>query len=212
LDVQTESISDATADYLAGRRRNLRAKRLIDLVVVLATAPVWMSLVGMLWLLVKLSDPHAPALCWEERVGRLGRPFQLARLRTSTPVGQTGGEQRFTRIGAVLHSTHLDEMPQLFNVLAGTMSLVGPRPSTATRLPNRRSWWRGRHDALPGLTDLGQLQPDGLHGFDERARSDIAYIRSQSPLGDIRLILATVVQRLSLGIPSRSATPPQRRR
>jgi lipopolysaccharide/colanic/teichoic acid biosynthesis glycosyltransferase len=192
-----ESISDATTVYLAERQRNLRAKRLIDLVVVLLTAPVWLSLVGMLWLLVKLSDPSAPALSWEERTGRLGRPFKLARIRTTDPDCAKGRDQPITRIGAVLRSTHLDEMPQLFNVLAGSMSLVGPRPSTTARLEQRRSWWRGRLDAVPGLTDLGQLHRSGVGSFDERARCDIAYIRSQSPLGDLRLILATIAQWLS---------------
>jgi lipopolysaccharide/colanic/teichoic acid biosynthesis glycosyltransferase len=192
LNDQTEPICDATTDYLAGRQRNVRAKRLFDLVVVLSTAPVWLSLVGMLWLLVKLSDPHAPALCWEERIGRLGRRFNLAKIRTTSPDCETGCDQRVTRIGAVLRSSHLDEMPQLLNVLAGSMSLVGPRPSATARLEQRRSWWRGRLDAVPGLTDLGQLQRTGIESFDERARCDIAYIRSQSPLGDIRLILATI--------------------
>ncbi|MET0482439.1 MAG: sugar transferase [Aestuariivirgaceae bacterium] len=207
MNGQTESIADATTDYLAGRRRNLRAKRLIDLVVVLSTAPVWLTLVGMLWLLVKLSDPHLPALCWEERIGRLGRPFKLARLRTSRPDRESGCEGRLTGIGAVLRSTHLDEMPQLFNVLAGSMSLVGPRPSAATRLENRRSWWRGRQDAMPGLADPGELQPTGIDSFDQRARSDIAYIRRQSPLGDVRLILAMIAQWLSFQRPPSSRMP-----
>ena len=207
MNGRMESISDATTVYLAGRQRNVRAKRLIDLVVVLLTAPVWLSLVGMLWLLVKLSDPSAPALCWEERTGRLGRPFRLARIRTTSPDCAACRDQRITRLGAVLRSTHLDEMPQLFNVLAGTMSLVGPRPSTAARLEQHRSWWRGRLDAVPGLTDLGQLQHSGVGSFDERARCDIAYIRSQSPLGDVRLILATIVQWLSSEDPRSSRMP-----
>jgi lipopolysaccharide/colanic/teichoic acid biosynthesis glycosyltransferase len=207
LNRRTESICDVTTDYLAGRQRNVRAKRLFDLVVVLSTAPVWLSVVGMLWLLVRLSDPHAPALCWEERVGRLGRPFRLARIRTTSPDCPTGREQRVTRIGAVLRSTHLDEMPQLFNVLAGSMSLVGPRPSGTARLEQRRSWWRGRYDAVPGLTDLGQLRRAGIDSFDERARCDIAYIRSQSPLGDLRLILATIAQWLSSDSPRSSRMP-----
>ena len=197
MNSPTESISDATTVYLAGRQRNVRAKRLIDLVVVLSTAPVWLSLVGMLWLLVKLSDPYAPALCWEERTGRLGRPFKMARIRTTSQDCAAVRDQRVTGIGAVLRSTHLDEMPQLFNVLAGSMSLVGPRPSTTARLEHRRCWWRGRLDAVPGLTDLGQLQRSGVGSFDERARCDIAYIRSQSPLGDVKLILATIAQWLS---------------
>jgi lipopolysaccharide/colanic/teichoic acid biosynthesis glycosyltransferase len=207
VDGQTETISDATTEYLAGRRRSLRAKRLFDLVVVLSTAPVWLSLVGMLWLLVKLSDPHAPAMCWEERVGRLGRRFKLAKIRTTSPDCEIGCDQRVTRIGAVLRSTHLDEMPQLFNVLAGSMSLVGPGLSGTARLDQRRSWWRARHDAVPGLTDLGQLRPTVIDSFDERARCDIAYIRSQSPLGDVRLILATIAQWLSSEGPRSSRIP-----
>jgi len=207
LNDQAEPISDATTDYLAGRRRNLRIKRLIDLVVVLLTAPVWLSLVAMLWLLVKLSDPHAPALCWEERIGRHGRPFKLARIRTSRPDRGPVCDQPLTGIGAVLRSTHLDDMPQLFNVLAGNMSLVGPRPSASARLENRRSWWRGRQDAVPGLTDLNQLRPAGVESFDQRARCDIAYIRSQSPLGDVRLILATIAQWLSFQRPPSSRMP-----
>jgi lipopolysaccharide/colanic/teichoic acid biosynthesis glycosyltransferase len=204
---QGNSISDATTDYLAVRRRNVRAKRLIDLAVVLSAAPVWLSLLGMLWLLVKLSDPHAPALCWEERLGRRGRPFKVAKLRTASDAGETGRDHRVSGIGAMLRSTHLDELPQLFSVLAGTMSLVGPPPSAAARLRQRREWWRGRHDATPGLTDLGQLRPSEMDSFDQQVRSDIAYIRRQSPLGDLRVILATIVQWLSFHNPRGPRTP-----
>jgi len=207
LNGETETFSDATTAYLAGRQRDIRAKRLLDLAVVLSTAPVWLSLVGMLWLLVKLSDPHAPALCWEERVGRLGRRFKLAKIRTTSPDCETGCDQRVTGIGAVLRSSHLDEMPQLFNVLAGSMSLVGPRPTATARFERRRSWWRGRLDAIPGLTDLGQLQRSGIDSFDERARCDIAYIRRQCPLADVRLILATLAQWLSPESRRNSRTP-----
>jgi lipopolysaccharide/colanic/teichoic acid biosynthesis glycosyltransferase len=202
---------DATADYLATRHSKMRSKRLFDIAVVLATAPVWLAIIALLCLLVRLSDPHARALYWQERTGRLGYRFKLAKIRTMCPdadamlanlasVNELSGpdfkirrDPRITRIGSVLRRTHLDETPQLFNVLSGSMSLVGPRPISTARLEHHHTWWRGRLDAVPGLTGLWQLRRTGIRTFDERVRLDITYIRSHSLLGDVRLIFETVI-------------------
>ena len=82
-----------------------------------------------------------------------------------------------------------------------------PPPDSDGSAERRRTWWRGRLDAIPGLTDLGQLQRSGIDSFDERARCDIAYIRRQSPLADVRLILATLAQWLSPESRRNSRTP-----
>jgi hypothetical protein len=85
LHAQAQPMFDATADYLATRHSKMRSKRLFDIAVVLATAPVWLAIIALLCLLVRLSDPHARALYWQERTGRLGYRFKLAKIRTMCP-------------------------------------------------------------------------------------------------------------------------------
>ena len=82
---QANSMFDPTADYLTASHRRARAKRLFDFSMVLATAPVWLAILAVLCTLVKLSDPAAPAIYWQERTGRLGRRFKLAKIRTMCP-------------------------------------------------------------------------------------------------------------------------------
>jgi lipopolysaccharide/colanic/teichoic acid biosynthesis glycosyltransferase len=202
---------DPATEYLVARRRRARAKRLFDVVVVLATAPFWLFIIAFCCVLVRLSDPRARALYWQERTGRLGSRFKLAKIRTMCPdadaklaqlasANEASGpdfkirrDPRVTRIGTVLRRTYLDELPQLFNVVSGSMSLVGPRPISTAGLDQHHAWWRGRLDAVPGMTGLWQLRRTGANSFDERVRYDISYIRSQNLLGDIRLVLETVV-------------------
>jgi lipopolysaccharide/colanic/teichoic acid biosynthesis glycosyltransferase len=211
LYAQANSMFDPTADYLTASHRRARAKRLFDFSMVLATAPVWLAILAVLCTLVKLSDPAAPAIYWQERTGRLGRRFKLAKIRTMCPgadamraslaaVNEATGpdfkikrDPRVTRIGAILRRTHLDELPQFFNVLTGSMSLVGPRPISTARLEQHHTWWRGRLDAVPGLTGLWQMRRRGICSFEERVRYDISYIRNQSLLGDVRLIFETII-------------------
>ena len=101
-------------------------------------------------------------------------------------------DPRVTRIGRILRRTSLDELPQLFNVLKGEMSLVGPRPVPLYEAAAYVDWHLERLAALPGITGLWQVRGRGRVSFAEMVRMDIAYVRNQSPLLDITLLLSTI--------------------
>jgi lipopolysaccharide/colanic/teichoic acid biosynthesis glycosyltransferase len=141
----------------------LEAKRLVDIVVggigALVTAPVVMALGAA----VRLDSP-GPALYVQTRVGRGGRPIRIAKLRTMVvhdPAGgpqiTSAGDRRVTRVGALLRATKLDELPQLWSVVKGDMSLVGPRPEVPKYVSQYRPEWRAILDVRPGITDEASL-------------------------------------------------------
>jgi len=138
-------------------------KRLFDLAVaapaLVATAPV----IAGLAVLVKLDSP-GPAFFVQTRVGQGRRPLRLYKLRTmvadadrSGPAVTAGGDSRVTRVGRLLRITKLDELPQLFNVVKGDMSLVGPRPEAPRYVERYRPEWLPLLDVRPGITDLASI-------------------------------------------------------
>jgi lipopolysaccharide/colanic/teichoic acid biosynthesis glycosyltransferase len=132
--------------------RLLAGKRAFDLTVTLAAMPVWLPVLAALIVAVKISGPRNPAIFRQWRTGYRGRRFKVFKIRTMVPKAEemvkemtsrneAGGPQfkmrndpRVTRIGRILRKTYLDELPQLFNVLKGEMSLVGPRPTGGSRV------------------------------------------------------------------------------
>lgn len=122
--------------------------------------------------------------------------FVEARLDTSGTVKLTE-DRRVTRIGTFLRRTSLDELPQLFNVFKGEMSLVGPRPVPTYEADAYQEWHRERLAALPGITGLWQVKGRGLVSFSEMVRMDIEYVRHQSLWLDVRILLATIPAVLS---------------
>ncbi len=190
--------------------RLLAGKRAFDLTVTLATMPAWLPVVAVLIAAVKVSDPRNPAIYRQWRTGYQGRRFKVFKIRTMVPnaeqlvqgltaQNEVGGPQfkmrndpRVTRIGRILRKTYLDELPQLFNVLKGDMSLVGPRPAAAC-LEEYSPWWKARLMTVPGLTGRWQIDRHLCSDFDGRARLDIAYMRRRSMAQDLSLLTRTVV-------------------
>jgi exopolysaccharide biosynthesis polyprenyl glycosylphosphotransferase len=186
------------------------AKRAFDLGLTLAAMPLALPLIAVAAAIIKLDSP-GPAFFIQTRVGRNNRHYRCFKLRTmrheaSDPEGARSispGDDRTTRIGRVLRRTSLDELPQLFNVLAGDMSLVGPRPHALGSTAGGALFWEGlpdywtRHAMKPGVTGLAQVR--GLRGptqtredLERRLAADLEYINSWSPLLDLRLLLRTV--------------------
>ena len=140
-----------------------RRKRILDVVLAGFGAMVTAPVVAALAVAVKVDTP-GPAFFIQARVGRGGRAFRLAKLRTMVvdaeragPLVTTSGDPRITRVGAWLRKTKLDELPQLWNVLRGDMSIVGPRPEVEKYVARYRPEWRRLLDVRPGLTDLASL-------------------------------------------------------
>jgi lipopolysaccharide/colanic/teichoic acid biosynthesis glycosyltransferase len=198
-------------------------RRLLDVTVAGMLLLVLAPLLGVLALLVRATST-GPALFRQIRVGRDGQPFVLLKLRTMRadapgPVITSGGDPRITRLGAWLRRTKLDELPQLWNVLRGDMSLVGPRPElpqyVALYTPAQRAVLRVR----PGLTDPASLawanEAATLATFPEphRAYADavlprklalsLAYLERRSVWSDLAVVLRTVAHVARAALPAR---------
>ena len=173
-----------------GGWRGPGAMRFVELALCLLTLPIWGALVAALAVLVRLVD-GTPAFFHQERAGLGGRPFTLVKLRTMR-MGEGSDAERMTRLGRVLRRTSLDELPQLWQVVTGTMALVGPRPLPVRYLPRYTPEQMRRHAVRPGLT--GWAQVNGRNGLSwaERFRQDVWYVDHRSMGLDVRIVWMTV--------------------
>lgn len=187
----------------------LRAKRAIDLLGALVGLVLLSPLLVAAALAVKLTSP-GPVLHRQERVGLNGRRFQMLKFRSmhvdaeerkadllasnemSGPVFKMRDDPRVTGIGAALRRYSIDELPQLWNVLAGDMSLVGPRPPLAEEVTRYERWQRRRLSMKPGLTCLWQVNGRNDVDFNTWMRFDMEYIDNWSLGLDIRILLKTI--------------------
>jgi lipopolysaccharide/colanic/teichoic acid biosynthesis glycosyltransferase len=188
----------------------LLTKRFLDLFLVLLTLPFWLPLNGIIALMIQITSPGAPVLFRQLRTGKGGRRFQMYKFRTMVPNAEElkstyahlnelkwpdfkiTNDPRITPIGRFLRKTSLDEIPQLFNVLRGEMSLVGPRP-TSFGPETYKLWHTSRLDVMPGLTGLWQIIGRAQLEFDDRLRLDIAYIERASLWLDLNILMRTVL-------------------
>jgi lipopolysaccharide/colanic/teichoic acid biosynthesis glycosyltransferase len=202
-----------TARQLSGcaghTRANGAGKRLIDVVLAGAALLAIWPLVAVLGLVVRVSSA-GPALFRQERIGRGKRPFTMLKLRTMVDgadrlvagmIDETRADQRFykfhddpriTGAGRWLRRWSLDELPQLWNVVRGDMSLVGPRPGLASEVAAYESWQLARLAVRPGLTGAWQVSGRCEVGFDDCVRMDLAYIANWSLSGDLIILAKTI--------------------
>jgi lipopolysaccharide/colanic/teichoic acid biosynthesis glycosyltransferase len=174
-------------------------KRTFDLllggVLLVLAAP----LLAVLALAVRMDSP-GPAWFRQTRLGHRGRPFSIIKFRTlrhgSTHQGAgleiSRGDSRITRIGRVLRNLRLDELPQLFNVLGGSMSLVGPRPLLPEHLPYYAEQDRRRLEVLPGMTGWQQVSGAARHSWRERVALDVWYVDHRCLRLDLLILWRTV--------------------
>jgi lipopolysaccharide/colanic/teichoic acid biosynthesis glycosyltransferase len=184
-------------------------KRALDLVVCTVLLAIAIPVIAVCALAIRLDTP-GPVMIAQLRTGRDGRRFRMLKLRTMLanaeelkpqfahlsvvppPDFKIPNDPRITRVGRFLRATSLDELPQLFNVLRGDMSLVGPRPTSFE--PSRYELWHTqRLDVRPGITGLWQVEGRNVTTFDERLRLDVQYIRRRSLAFDVMLLARTVV-------------------
>ncbi|MCS6836460.1 MAG: sugar transferase [Anaerolineae bacterium] len=184
-------------------------KRALDLGLTLLTAPVWLVVMAVVALLIKWDD-GGEVLYSQVRIGEGGKPFRMYKFRTMIPnadslrqqlIEATGqdprhpkivDDPRITRVGRLLRKTSLDELPNLFNVLRGEMSLVGPRPPTPDEVALYDEWHRQRLQIMPGMTGLWQISGRSDVPFDEMCLMDIYYIENWSVKYDLHILLMTV--------------------
>jgi exopolysaccharide biosynthesis polyprenyl glycosylphosphotransferase len=188
---------------------NLLTKRAIDVALVLLSLPLVLPLSLALALAIRRDSP-GPVIFRQQRVGRDGRLFTCYKFRTMVadaearkaelealneadgPLFKMRNDPRTTDVGRWLRRYSLDELPQLWNILRGEMSWVGPRPATPTETAQFEEWHHRRFEVTPGLTGLSQVLGRSDMSFDEMVRLDIFYAEHWSPAMDFRILLQTV--------------------
>jgi lipopolysaccharide/colanic/teichoic acid biosynthesis glycosyltransferase len=177
-----------------------RAKRAVDLLVAVPLLVVLAPVMAAIALLVRRDSP-GPALFRQQRVGFAGRPFTLLKFRTMV-VGAEGmgaglavlpGDDRITPLGRALRRLSLDELPQLWNIARGDMSLVGPRPTVASQVERYTPHQRRRLLARPGLTGLAQVSGRNAIPWSERIAIDVAYVDRWTMRRDLAIMLRTAL-------------------
>lgn len=139
----------------------------------------------------------SPVIFCQERPGKDERIFKLYKFRTMTDARDEGGnllpdDVRLTKFGRLLRSASLDELPELWNILRGDMSLVGPRPLLVRYLPRYSREQRRRHEVRPGLTGLAQVNGRNAISWEQRFAYDVAYVENITFWGDVKILLETV--------------------
>ena len=167
-------------------------KRAFDVALTLCAAPVALVLAAVVAFAVRLAL-GGPVLFRQERAGLGGRPFRIVKFRTMRE-GPGSDAERLGRFGRFLRATSLDELPELWNVLKGEMSLVGPRPLPTRYLPRYTQEQRRRHEVRPGITGWAQVHGRNALGWEEKFRYDVEYVDRRSLLLDLRILALTVFQ------------------
>ena len=190
-----------------------RWKRVFDIVAILLSAPLWLTGMICISLWIKLVSP-GPIIFRQERVGLHGRKFMMLKFRSMKVNAETdqhedhfdrlvdsnrpmkkldaAGDRRMIVSGWILRATGLDELPQLFNVLSGEMSLVGPRPCTPRELSKFQKWQLERFNACPGLSGHWQVNGKNRTTFSRMIELDIFYARNVSLRLDLVILLKTI--------------------
>jgi lipopolysaccharide/colanic/teichoic acid biosynthesis glycosyltransferase len=175
-------------------------KRALDILIAASVCVVASPALAAIAIAVKL-EGRGPILFRQERVGRHGRTFEILKFRTLVYsqardpsdylISRT--DPRITRVGAFLRRWSLDELPQLWNVLRGDMSIVGPRPTLAYQVERYDDFQRRRLEVLPGVTGWAQIGGRNTLSWPERIKLDVWYVDHRSLLLDLRILAATTV-------------------
>ena len=174
-------------------------KRIFDMVAVILGLLVIWPLLLVLHILARISSGGS-GIYVQERAGRGGRTFRMYKFRTmradhahdpDPSIVITPDHDAVTGVGRFLRKTKCDELPQLWNIVKGEMSLVGPRPTVPEQVAEYDSFKRRRLDALPGITGLAQINGDTGLTWDERIEWDVYYVAHRSFLGDLWILLLT---------------------
>ena len=166
-------------------------KRLFDILLVVVALPLWLPLLGIVALVVLVVEGR-PVFFRQERAGKDGKPFRMLKFRTMRN-GEGTDDERLTRLGRFLRASSLDELPELMHVLAGTMSLVGPRPLPTRYLPRYSPEQARRHEVRPGITGWAQVHGRNQVSWEDKFAYDVWYVDHRSLLLDIKILFMTVL-------------------
>jgi len=180
-------------------------KRQFDLALILLFSPVFVPLMLVTAVLIKI-ESKGPILFWQKRVGLYGKSFNMVKFRSMTTDSEDNGSQfasngdmRVTRLGRFTRKMRIDELPQLWNILRGEMSLIGPRPEQEVFVNNFNKTipeYNNRHVVRPGITGLAQVEQgyvDDAEGTRTKLKYDLYYIKNISFKLDLRIIGQTII-------------------
>lgn len=172
-------------------------KRVMDFVLSLVAIIVLSPVLLVVAVLVR-TKLGSPVLFTQERPGKDEKIFKLYKFRTMTDEKDENGnllpdEVRLTKFGIMLRSTSMDELPELFNILKGDMSIVGPRPLLVRYLPRYNAEQRRRHEVRPGLSGLAQVNGRNALSWEDKFKYDVEYIDNVTFMGDWKIIFQTVL-------------------
>lgn len=172
-------------------------KRLMDLVLTMPALLVSLPIQAVTAAAIRLTM-GSPVLFRQQRPGLNGEPFEMLKFRTMSLPDRDKGlvtdADRMTRLGSFLRSTSLDELPTLWNIVKGDMSVVGPRPLLVQYLDRYSPEQARRHEVRPGLTGLAQVSGRNTLSWETKFAYDVEYVDTHSPALDLRIIVRTVVQ------------------
>ena len=214
-------VSATESSEVLARAKAFLLKRALDLILTSLILIVFSPLLLLIMLVIKIGS-SGPVFYKQMRLGERGKPFRFYKFRsmyvnadesqhrlyvknlikTGSPykVDESGrslykicDDRRMTKVGKLIREYSLDEFPQLFNVLRGEMSLVGPRPPLSYEYKNYSDWHRKRLDGIPGITGLWQVSAKDRTSFEEMVKLDIYYLKNWSLWLDINIILKTIL-------------------
>ena len=175
-------------------------KQFFDTLLIILSLPLLIPLFVLTILLVKI-NLGSPVFFIQSRPGLYGKSFNLIKFRTMTQNSELDvlrpDSERLTKFGKFLRSTSLDELPELWNVLNGTMSLVGPRPLLTEYLPLYSDFQLRRHNIKPGITGWAQINGRNAISWEDKFHYDLWYVDNQSFLLDIKILLLTIIRVIS---------------
>lgn len=173
-------------------------KRVLDILCSLMALLVfwWLYVIVAILVRVKLGSP---VLFTQDRPGKDEKIFKLYKFRTMTDARDESGnllpdDVRLTKFGKLLRSTSLDELPEVFNILKGDMSIIGPRPLLVKYLPLYNEEQKRRHEVRPGLSGYAQVNGRNSVSWEEKFRMDVEYVDHVTFVGDVKIILGTVLK------------------
>ena len=173
-------------------------KRALDIFCSLMAILVfwWLFVIVAILVRVKLGSP---VLFTQDRPGKDEKIFKLYKFRTMTDARDENGnllpdDVRLTKFGKLLRSTSLDELPEVFNILKGDMSIIGPRPLLVKYLPLYNEEQKRRHEVRPGLSGYAQVNGRNSVSWEEKFRMDVEYVDHVTFVGDVKIILGTVLK------------------
>lgn len=187
-------------------------KRLLDFTCALALGLILLPVLLVLWVLIRLRM-GSPVVFTQERAGKDAKPFTVFKFRSMIEAYDEKGDplpdaERITLFGRFLRRSSLDELPQLWNVIRGDMSLVGPRPLFMEYVPHYSVEERRRLDVRPGVTGLAQINGRNTLGWEDRLRLDVEYVDRASIAFDLWILWRTLFKVLgSEGVPSTGLDP-----